>query len=1041
MKIINISGLKEFFYSLEITNESQEFLVNSKLSNFKIDENSSNLLVSCNLNSYEIKVKIDEDIVLDCECSCDIHSMSKKICSHIVYVIELYNQYVKYDFNQYRDAIDVTFNITPIVKISNNGKKHIEVEFYFENSYKKFFINNVKDLFQYEDKYYFFPLLFFESKQMSNESLNLLNKLKEFLSSRQINFTQKSILVDEEDIKDWIYFFGTYNIMFCYESNVSWNQTHYYLDGYNYEFDEQCKYSINNKKKFLLKTTRDLSIFYLTSKNDLFLFIQSKGKYNIVIYRYSLNLLPEVENFNNFINKQISKNNFYRLYLSIKKLFSNYERIIEYLFIIKNNVSKIDPILEVKVYYEELLNVLVAKISFFYGEIEYPYKENETNYIKRERFLEQKLLEPILSVFNYYNVEFEVFEIVDHQKYLDFLSWAKKTSKNDLYDIKISENLIFKPKSKKEFHVSGSSFENDFLKVSWTIEGFTQEDVLKILAAYKQKLKYVTLSNNKIINLELDIDFEKLEEDMKLLNTSIDSIDNGSILVNKLNSNYFLENFNVSNSEQLKEHVKKLYDPENGVKNELPPTLKNILKKYQITGYLWLKKLLSLNAGGILADEMGLGKTMQTISLLSDVYYNNKTRLPSLIICPSSLVYNWKKELTQFAPFLKIGIVDGNQSERNQVFKKMDKFQIIVTSYNLLNKDMEVYKNMEFYLQILDEAQKIKNHITQFSKDTKSINSKYKIALTGTPIENNLLELWSIFDYVMPGFLYDSKTFKMFFQDKIIGKDEEALKKLKTKIAPFILRRTKEEVLKELPSKTYKIMTCEFEQKQKEMYFSELSKSKAMIQQNIADNTINKKNILIFSILTKLRQICCSPKLLYENSETNGAKFNLCIELIKDLINNNDKILLFSQFTSMIELIAAELKKLKINFLVLTGDTNKKDRMDLVNQFNEKNNIKVFLISLKAGGTGLTLTSANAVIHYDPWWNMSLENQATDRAHRIGQQKNVFIYKLIVKDSIEEKILSLQESKKEIIEQIFDETSSNKNLIDMNEILKILDIE
>lgn len=202
MKIINISGLKEFFYSLEITNESQEFLVNSKLSNFKIDENSSNLLVSCNLNSYEIKVKIDEDIVLDCECSCDIHSMSKKICSHIVYVIELYNQYVKYDFNQYRDAIDVTFNITPIVKISNNGKKHIEVEFYFENSYKKFFINNVKDLFQYEDKYYFFPLLFFESKQMSNESLNLLNKLKEFLSSRQINFTQKSILVDEEDIKD-----------------------------------------------------------------------------------------------------------------------------------------------------------------------------------------------------------------------------------------------------------------------------------------------------------------------------------------------------------------------------------------------------------------------------------------------------------------------------------------------------------------------------------------------------------------------------------------------------------------------------------------------------------------------------------------------------------------------------------------------------------------------------------------------------------------------------------------------------------------------
>ncbi|MDE7099984.1 MAG: DEAD/DEAH box helicase, partial [Malacoplasma sp.] len=371
----------------------------------------------------------------------------------------------------------------------------------------------------------------------------------------------------------------------------------------------------------------------------------------------------------------------------------------------------------------------------------------------------------------------------------------------------------------------------------------------------------------------------------------------------------------------------------------------------------------------------------------------------------------------------------------------INEYDVVVTSYHLLNKDLELYKNIEFYIQILDEAQKIKNHYTQFSKDSKSINSKHKIALTGTPIENNLLELWSIFDYLMHNFLYDYRTFKINFQEKIINKDEETLKKLKTKIAPFILRRTKKDVLKELPSKTYKILTCDFNETQKEMYFTELNKSKLVIKKEISQNTINKQSIYIFSVLTKLRQLCCSPKLIYENCETNGSKFNLCIELIKDLIKNDDKILLFSQFTSMIELIAQELKKLNISFYTLTGDTNKKERIELVNDFNNKKNVKVFLISLKAGGTGLTLTSANAVIHYDPWWNQSLENQATDRAHRIGQEKNVFIYKLIAKNSIEEKILSLQESKKEIIEQIFDENSSQKSSISMSEILKVLDIE
>lgn len=1041
MKTINLEEIKEFFFSPEILEKKAELLDSADIFDFKINETLSEIFVQSEVDKYGAKITIANETILEFSCNCEIYLSSKKICSHIFCLIETYNQYINF-VSRYQDVKNVSFEIAPIIFNQEDGSKKIVIEFYFNCNYKKFFVSNVKELFLHDNKYYFFPLCFFNKEQIENDSITKIEELRKMLLSKKIIFEKKQIIIDINEISDWLDFFNKLNITFFYQNNFSWNITNYFLDGQNYEFDEQCKPGVNNKRKFSLKVNKEFSFFYISTNEYVFLFSYLKPKSTINIYKYDINNFSYVNDFCEFINKQLSKNNFYKLYLAVKKLFANYERIIEYLFIIKNNISKTDPVLQIKIYFDKILNVLVSKLSFLYGETEYLYKENEDNYFKRERFLEQKLLEPVLNFFNYYNVEFKVFEIVDHQKYLEFVEWSRKIATNDLYDVKFSEDLIFKPKIKKEFKINSSSFENNFLKIDWKIDGFTREDMLKIISSYQQKIKYVTLSNNKIINLELEIDFDKLNEELKLLNTSINDISNGTVLVNKLNSNYFLENFNFKNKDELKNHFEKLYGDNNEfVKNELPDNLKKILKNYQVSGYLWLKKLIYLQAGGILADEMGLGKTIQTLSLLADIYFNKKTNLPSLVVCPSSLVYNWQKEFHQYAPYLKIAIIDGNQNERLKVLNQISKYDVIVTSYHLLNKDLEFYKNIEFYIQILDEAQKIKNHYTQFSKDSKSINSKHKIALTGTPIENNLLELWSIFDYLMNNFLYDYRTFKINFQEKIINKDEETLKKLKTKIAPFILRRTKKDVLKELPSKTYKILTCDFNETQKEMYFTELNKSKLIIKKEISQNTINKQSIYIFSVLTKLRQICCSPKLIYENCETNGSKFNLCIELIKDLIKNDDKILLFSQFTSMIDLIAQELKKLNISFYTLTGETNKKERIELVNDFNNKKNVKVFLISLKAGGTGLTLTSANAVIHYDPWWNQSLENQATDRAHRIGQEKNVFIYKLIAKNSIEEKILSLQESKKEIIEQIFSENSTQKSSINMSEILKVLDIE
>ena len=417
-----------------------------------------------------------------------------------------------------------------------------------------------------------------------------------------------------------------------------------------------------------------------------------------------------------------------------------------------------------------------------------------------------------------------------------------------------------------------------------------------------------------------------------------------------------------------------------------------------------------------------------------------KNRKASLVVCPSSLTLNWENEATKFAKNLKTMVIRGTYTERKRKIEEMQDYDLVITSYDLLKRDKEIYKekNYEFRYIIADEAQYLKNSNTQNAKSVKKLKAITRYALTGTPIENSLSELWSIFDFIMPGYLFNYKKFKTMYEVPIVkDQNEQVMSKLKMLIEPFILRRNKKEVLKELPEKTLTVLYNEMDEEQQKLYLSYLMQAKQEIVQNIDINGFEKSQMQILAALTRLRQICCHPSLFIQDYKEQSSKLEQCMEVIEDAVNSGHKILLFSGYTSMFEIIEKRLKRKSIKYFKLTGSTKVDERIKLVNEFNENPEIKIFLISLKAGGTGLNLTGADMVIHYDPWWNLSTENQATDRAYRIGQKNNVQVYKLITKNSIEEKIYDLQQKKAELVDNMLSTKTSFINKLSREDIMKL----
>jgi SNF2 family DNA or RNA helicase len=454
----------------------------------------------------------------------------------------------------------------------------------------------------------------------------------------------------------------------------------------------------------------------------------------------------------------------------------------------------------------------------------------------------------------------------------------------------------------------------------------------------------------------------------------------------------------------------------------IPAKIKKPLRDYQKEGINWFYFLRKYRFGGILADDMGLGKTLQALSLIE---MNKVKDKPSIVICPKTLLFNWEDEALKFFPNMKTLVISGAPTERQAQLAKIKKVDLVITSYPAVKRDQLEYDKLKFNYCFLDEAQYIKNHKTQNAKAVRKINADYRLALTGTPLENSVSEIWSLFEFLMPGFLGTQHSFAEKFERPIMKEaDSKALEALRKKTACFILRRTKEKVLKELPAKIQQVSHCQLGSEQNILYQEILKNVKNDLAEVVAEKGFAKSQIHILAGLTKLRQVCNHPVLLLKDKNHKkyaSAKLELFSQLVNEIVSAGKKVLVFSQFTQMLDILAKELEAQEIGYHYLSGKTN--NRKELVQDFNHNEKIPVFLISLKAGGTGLNLTSADNVIIFDPWWNPSVENQAIDRAHRIGQKNSVNVYRLIVKGTIEEKIVALQNKKKSLFDNMIGESN------------------
>ena len=588
----------------------------------------------------------------------------------------------------------------------------------------------------------------------------------------------------------------------------------------------------------------------------------------------------------------------------------------------------------------------------------------------------------------------------------------------------------------------GVSVESGLLDISVLSKDIPARELLDVLESYRRKKTFHRLKNGDFVTLSGDGQLASLESMMRELNLSEEEVIRGHMelpLFRALYLDSMLEKHHdlASNRDRTYRALLRGFRTIRDADYEVPSAQSDILRPYQVYGYKWLRTLDAAGFGGILADEMGLGKTLQAITFLQALKESGDSG-PNLIVCPASLVYNWQEEFSRFAPSLNVLPVAGPAPVRKAYLAdaQSDDVDAYITSYDLLRQDIAAYEKMRFSVMILDEAQYIKNQKAGMTKAVKIIRARTRLALTGTPIENRLAELWSIFDFLMPGFLYSYPEFLRKFETPITKNHEPIpAERLKRMTAPFILRRLKSDVLKDLPPKLEEVRYSRFESEQRKIYDGQVIRMKQIIAQS---GQSGEERMRIFAELMRIRQICCDPGLIFEDYRGGSAKRDACMELVRNAIGGGHRMLIFSQFASMLALLEEDLNKERIAYYKIVGATSKEQRLRLVKAFNE-GDTPVFLISLKAGGTGLNLTGADVVIHYDPWWNVAAQNQATDRAHRIGQRNQVTVYRMIVKGTIEEKILAMQEAKRDLAEAILSGEGESLFSLSNEELLGLLE--
>ncbi|WWU66071.1 SNF2-related protein [Clostridium baratii] len=974
-----------------------------------------------NTYSTHIKINTATNKIIDTKCSCETFEENRRqirnyVCKHIIATSYTFYNLAKKRINnkepnKKEEKIDSKrfLNLDIMIKcIINDNIPSYQCEFRIGNI-GTHLITDLKDFIEKDELK--IPLRFnqaFTYNPSKDEFLKEDRKIITFIKENKHKIRGKNLKIYQNEIRDFLKLIdSSKKIVFNYNS-------------INYDVKvkkENVPVALTirlNKDKFILKHHNKFPI--LLSNNGYAMFFDR----NIYI--------PRLKQINSYMKlyKSFIKNG----EIPYEKSLDSLNSLLEELKNITNNVV-LDE-------WTKRYQVELSKPNFYFykekGKIYCNVKLNYCGYIidlikdkanksflrdyKKEQFIDMEL-----EKFNFIKDSKDfIFIGNDEDMYILLNSGFKRFE--EIGVVSLSKELA-KLKLIDSSKIYSELEELDkYYRLKFNIDDFTVRELRESIDRmkngekfYKSKTTYLDLEDPGVVQ------FLNLIEDLGL-----DNINEDSIEINKNKMVYInekLKNRNLSfirGGEVLQGIVKKLLNKE--YKRKLVPRKLNAeLRNYQIAGFKWLNEITALGFGGILADDMGLGKTIQVIAFLLS---QKKTK--SIVITPTSLIYNWKDEFSRFAPTLKVLLVHGDKKSREKSLESYKKYDVILTTYGTLKNDEEHYNKLNFDYCIIDEAQNIKNHSAQATVCVKNIKSRCNIALTGTPIENNLMELWSIFDFVMPGYLFTKERFR----ERFIYSDN--ISELKELITPFILRRLKSDVLEELPSKIEKKYLVELDSKQKQIYKSYVKEIKNKIE-------TSKDNVNLFSYLTKLRELCLDPSLVVGDYVGKSSKINVVKELVSDAILNGKKVLLFSQFTSVLKKIEKDFNKEKVKYLYLDGSTSAKDRIEKVKEFNENNDINVFLISLKAGGVGLNLTSASLVIHFDPWWNPAIEDQATDRAHRFGQKNNVEVIKLVAKDTIEEKIVLMQEDKKELIQSLMDgKAMDGKGLkrLSEEEIIKLL---
>ena len=1056
-------------------------------------ENSRNFEVSANVygnETYRTYISARNGEIDDITCTCPDYERTYGVCKHtLATIMELeeiispdevnkpksnnirytnFKQIVNTFYNEEIDKIDEeeikigkdsgTIILEPKL-IYNRFDKDLKLEFKIGNkrlykikSLTEFYDRMLnKEFYKYGDK-----LQFIHTKEMFRKDMQ---DLLEFV----LKYSEIIKYANSNSNSNYRYYGKALNENSIMLGNTGLDEFFEIMKGKKIEFQIDTKQGQielkeeNPKIEFFLNKTTNQE-YEIVPNVNLYEIIFLKGKdHQYILWENKLYKLNKQFEESTMKLIQIFKENYLtEVFLSkedLKQLFSIVVPRLKNTINLKNvdekEIEEYKPKeLITKVYLDfDKNDYLVAEVRFCYDETEInPLNEKQKVNIPRNILEESKAL----NIFKKSGFMFDVknlrFILPENDKIYNFLTQdiAYYMQK---FEVMVTDNFKTKEITKPKIGTLGIKVENDLLSIDLKKINIDIKELKDIMSKYKLKKKYHRLKDGSFLSLEENKEVEFIDKLVTGMNIDYKEIEDGEIRLAVNRSLYLnellkgLKGTEIIKNSEYKNIVTNLNKEIQDDNITIPENLNADLRYYQKIGFRWLSVLDSYHFGGILADDMGLGKTIQILAII--LKYINKekeSRKASIVISPSSLTLNWLNEAKKFAPTLKVGIIRGTAKERAEQIKNINNYDLIITSYDLLKRDVDNYKelNYTFKYAIADEAQYLKNSNTKNAKVIKSIKAETRFALTGTPIENSLAELWSIFDFIMPGYLFGYKEFKNTYEVLIVkDQDENAMNKLKMLIEPFVLRRTKKEVLTELPEKTITVLNNEMTEEQEEIYLSYLAQAKQEVADEINANGFEKSQIKILAALTRLRQICCHPKLFISNYSGICSKLEQCLEIIEDGISAGHKILLFSTYTSMFDIIEEKLKNRKIAYFKLTGATKVDDRIKMVDEFNENDNVKIFLISLKAGGTGLNLTGADMVIHYDPWWNLSAENQATDRAYRIGQRNNVQVYKLITKNSIEEKIYELQERKAKLADNMLDTSVTFVNKMSKEDIMQL----